>query len=147
MSHLARTAPPGALGALQAALAAEHAACYGYGVVGAHLTGAEFAEASADWLAHERSRDVLTGMITARGGRPVPAAVAYRLPVAVHSRASAIAIAVLLEREVTSAYPGLVALAEPALRIFAAGQMQQSAARAARWSGRSQAFPGLDPLR
>jgi uncharacterized protein DUF4439 len=131
------------LAALQAALAAEHAACYGYGVVGAHLNGAQYLEASTDWIAHQRSRDALTSMISARGGRPTPAGVAYKLPLTVRSRASAIALAVLLEQDSLSAYPVMVALAEPTLRTFAAAQMQQAAARAARWSGRSEAFPGL----
>ncbi len=143
MSRELVSATQGMLSALQAALAAEQAACYGYGIVGAHLTGTAFAEASTDWIAHERSRDALTGMIVARGGRPTPAAVAYQLPVTVRGHAAAIALAVLLEHDVTAAYPGLVALPEPALRMFAATQMQQAAARAARWSGRSQAFPGL----
>jgi hypothetical protein len=146
MSRQPFTAPHGVLAALQAALAVEQAACYGYGIVGAHLTGTAFAEASTDWIAHERSRDALTSMIAARGGRPAPADVAYQLPVTVRGRVSAIALAVLLEQEVTSAYPGLVAVGEPALRTFAAAQMQQAAARAARWSGRSQAFPGLPLL-
>ena len=136
-------APDGVLAALQAALAAEQAACYGYGIAGAHLTGTAFAEASTDWLAHERSRDALTSMIVSRGGRPAPAAVAYQLPVMVRGRATAIALAVVLEHDVTAAYPGLVAVADPRLRTFAAAQMQQAAERAARWSGRSQAFPGL----
>jgi hypothetical protein len=136
-------APDGVQAALQAALASEQAACYGYGIVGAHLTGTAFAAASTDWLAHERSRDALTSMIVTRGGRPAPAAVAYQLPVTVRSRGTAIALAVWLEHDVTAAYPGLVAVAEPALRSFAAAQMQLAAARAARWSGRSQAFPGL----
>jgi hypothetical protein len=34
--------------ALQAALAAEQAASYGYGIVGAHLTGTRFSAAAAD---------------------------------------------------------------------------------------------------
>ncbi len=144
MSRELVSATQGMLAALQAALAAEQAACYGYGIVGAHLTGTAFAEASTDWIAHERSRDALTGMIVALGrGRPTPAAVAYQLPVTVRGHAAAIALAVLLEHDVTAAYPGLVALPEPALRMFAATQMQQAAARAARLSGRSQAFPGL----
>jgi hypothetical protein len=132
-----------AIAALQAALAAEHAACYGYGIVGAHLSRQEFAQASADWLVHERSRDKLTSMILARGGQPAAAAVAYELPLTVRGTASAVALAADLEHEVTSAYLNLVAVSEPALRFYGAAQMQGAAARAARWSGRSQAFPGL----
>jgi hypothetical protein len=131
------------IAALQAALAAEQAASYGYGVLGAHLTGLRFAAASADCVAHERARDRLSGMITARGGHPQPAAAAYQLPIAVHTPAAARSLAITLERQVTAAYVGLVAVQDPALRAFAATTMRDCAVRSARWSGRAQAFPGL----
>jgi Domain of unknown function (DUF4439) len=135
--------PANAVRALQAALAAEQAASYGYGVVGAHLTGHRFTAAAADCVAHERARDRLTGMISARGGRPQPAAAAYRLPIAVHNATAARSLAALIERQVTAAYLGLVAAGDPALRTFAAAGMRDCAVRAARWSGQAQAFPGL----
>ena len=129
--------------ALQAALAAEQAASYGYGIVGAHLTGTRFAAAFADSIAHQRARDSLTAMIMARGGQPRPAAPAYRMPIAVHTAAQARSLAIVLERQVTAAYLGLVALAKPALRRFGANQMRAAAVRSARWGARPQAFPGL----
>lgn len=131
--------------ALQAALAAEQAASYGYGIVGAHLTGARFAAASADVVAHERARDSLTAMIAARGTQPRPAAAAYAMPITVNSAARARALAILLERQVAAAYLGLVAASDPALRQFAADHMRDSAIRWARWGGRPAAFPGLPP--
>ena len=131
------------ISALQAALAAEQAASYGYGIVGSHLTGSRFAAATADYVAHERARDALTAMIAARGGRPRPAAAAYRLPVSVRSNKQAMALAIMLERQVAAAYLGLVAASDPALRTFAALNMRDAAVREARWSGRPQAFPGL----
>ncbi|HEX9033949.1 MAG TPA: ferritin-like domain-containing protein [Streptosporangiaceae bacterium] len=131
------------LAALQAALAVEQATSYAYGIIGAHLSGAAFSAAAADCLAHERARDSLTGLITARGGTPVPAAAAYRLPNAVHKPADAVALAIALERQTASAYLSLVAAGDRPLRAFGAGQMQAAAVREARWSGRSQAFPGL----
>ncbi|MDR2987330.1 MAG: ferritin-like domain-containing protein [Nocardiopsaceae bacterium] len=131
------------IAALQAALAAEQAASYGYGVLGAHMTGQRFAAAGADRVAHERARDRLTGMITARGGQPQPAAAAYQLPIAVHSSAAARSLAITLERQVTAAYLGLVAVEDRVLRAFAATNMRDCAVRGARWSGRAQAFPGL----
>jgi hypothetical protein len=129
--------------ALQTALAAEQAASYGYGIVGSHLAGKRFAAAASDCVAHERARDRLTSMISARGGQPSAAAAAYRLPISVHSAATAVALAVHLERHVTAAYLGLVAAPDPALRRFAAQNMRACAVRAAQWSGRTQAFPGL----
>jgi hypothetical protein len=137
------SAGSGTIAALQQALAAEHAASYGYGVIGSHLSGAKFAQASADWVAHERARDSLTAMITDRGAQPTPAAVVYQLPVPVSSPAQAVVLATVLEHQVAAAYPALVAVSDPALRAFAAGRMATCAVAAARWSGHSQAFPGL----
>lgn len=131
------------IAAMQAALAAEQAASYAYGVVGAHLTGSKFKVAAADCLMHERARDSLTTMISALGAQPHPAAVAYRLPIPVTTAAQAIALATILEHQVAAAYLGLVAVPDPALRTFAATRMQDAAVRAVRWSGNSQAFPGL----
>lgn len=131
--------------ALQAALAAEQAASYGYGIVGSHLTQSarQFAEAAADCVAHERARDSLVAMITALGATPGPEAVAYRLPMSVRTAADAVSLAIILERRVEAAYLGLVAAAGTGLRSFGARQMRDAAVRCARWSGRSQAFPGL----
>lgn len=131
------------IAALQAALAAEQAANYGYGIIGSHLAGRRFAAAAADNLAHERARDRLTAMLTARGAQPRPAAAAYRLPIGVRTPAAALALAVTLERQVAAAYLGLVAVPDRALRRFAAENMRDSAVRAARWSGKAETFPGL----
>ncbi len=109
-----------ALAALQAALAAEQAASFGYGIVGAHLSGQRWITATDDWVAHQRGRDQLTSMITARGGQPVPSAVGYQLPAPVRSAAAAAALAATLEDAVARAYLGLVALPDAALRDFGA---------------------------
>jgi uncharacterized protein DUF4439 len=138
----AGTSRPG-IAALQAALAAEQAACYGYGVVGAYLSGGEAAKADADWIAHQQARDGLTATITAEGADPVPAAVAYRLPIPVHSAGQARALAVLLEERVAQAYIGLVGLSDLTLRALGARQLRAAALRAAAWNHVTMAFPGL----
>jgi hypothetical protein len=130
-------------GALQAVLAAEEAASYGYGVVGAHLTGSKRAAAVADWVAHQRARDKLEAMLTARRVTPQPAAVAYGLPIAVRTESEAVSLAVILEERITAAYLRLVVLGDTALRELGAQRMQASAVRAARWRGSTVAFPGL----
>ena len=142
----ARAGPdgPAAAAALQAALAAENSAVYGYGVAGAHLAGAKRAAAVRDWVAHQNARDVLTAMLTARGVQPVAAAAAYALPFAVHNAATAVALATVLEDRVSSAYLGLVGLTDPALRAFGARAVRVAALRAAGWRGGTLAFPGLD---
>jgi hypothetical protein len=132
-----------AVAALQAALAAEDAAIYGYGVAGAHLTGARQDAAEQDWTLHNEARDALAGMISARGAAPVAAQAFYQLPFRVHNAASAAALAAYLEDGVTRAYLGLVAVSDQRLRAFGALAMQRSAGRAASWRGRTEAFPGF----
>jgi hypothetical protein len=137
-------APAAAVGALQAALAAEHAAVYGYGVAGAHLSGARQRAAAHDWEVHQSARDALAAMITARGARPVAAAPAYRLPFPVHGSRAAVSLAAFLEDRVATAYLGVVALSQARLRLFGARALESAALRAAGWRGRTLAFPGLE---
>jgi hypothetical protein len=133
-----------AVRALQTALAAEHAAVYGYGIAGAHLGGARRRAATRDWTAHQAARDTLAAMITALGAQPVQAATAYRLPFPVHTRAAAVMLAAYLEDRVAAAYLGLVALPDAGLRMFGARAVRSAALRAAAWRRRSLAFPGLE---
>ena len=133
----------GAIAALQAALAAEQAAVYGYGVAGAHLSGASQATAQQYWTAHREARDTLTAMIAARGAAPVAALAYYDLPFGVTSAASAALLAANLEDGVTAAYLDLVAVDDASLRNFGALAMQASAQRASHWRGSTIAFPGL----
>ena len=139
-----RPAQAAAVRALQAALAAEHAAVYGYGIAGAHLGGARRRAATRDWTAHQAARDTLAAMITALGGQPVQAATAYRLPFPVHTRSAAVMLAAYLEDRVAAAYLGLVALPDAGLRVFGARAVRSAALRAVGWRRRSLAFPGLE---
>jgi hypothetical protein len=134
-----------AVSALQAALAAEDAAIFGYGVAGAHLTGSSQAAAEQDWTGHNQSRDMLAAMITGLGGTPAAAQAFYALPFRVHDAASAMALTTRLEDGVTRAYLGLVAVSDQRLRHFGAMAVQAAAQRAAFWRGSTQAFPGLTP--
>jgi hypothetical protein len=135
---------PSALTALQAALAAEDAAIFGYGVAGAHLSGSRKSAAEQYWTGHNQARDTLTAMISALGPTPVAARALYQLPFEVHDAASAAALAAYLEDGVTRAYLGVVAVSDQRLRTFGALAMQGSAERAAFWRGTTEAFPGLD---
>jgi len=138
-----RRATAAEVSAMQAALAAEHAAIYGYGVAGAHLTGTDLTAATSDWVAHQVARDSLQAMLRAAGATPVAAAVAYRLPRPVRGAVSAISLAVTLEDRVATAYLGLVAGSSPGIRKFGARQVIAAAIRAAAWRGRTVAFPGF----
>jgi Domain of unknown function (DUF4439) len=133
-----------AVAALQAALDAEHAAVYGYGVAGAHLAGARQQQAARDWAAHEAARDTLAAMIIALGAQPVAAAAAYQLPFPVHTGPAAVTLAALLEDRVAAAYLGLVAISDARLRMFGARALRSAALRATSWRGAALAFPGLE---
>ena len=135
----------GPVPALQAALAAENAAIFGYGVAGAHLTGSSQAAAERAWTGHNQARDGLAAMISARGAAPGSAQPFYRLPFRVHDASGATRLAAYLEDGVTRAYLGLVAVRDQRLRRFGAMAMQEAAQRAASWRGSTQAFPGLNP--
>jgi hypothetical protein len=133
-----------AVAALQAALAAEDAAIFGYGVAGAHLTGSSQAVAMSDWTGHHEARDTLAAMISRLGATPAAAQAFYQLPFRVTDAASARALAARLEDGVTRAYLGLVAVDDQQLRHFGATAMQGAAQRAAFWRGSTEAFPGLN---
>jgi hypothetical protein len=142
-SHLSPA--PGTIRALQTALTAEHAAIYGYGVVGAYLAGSMQATATSDWVAHQVARDRLEAVLRSLGAQPTAAAVAYQLPVPVRNASEAVALAVVLEDRIATAYLGLVALSNVSIRDFGAMQVQASAMRAAAWRGGTVAFPGMTP--
>src|SRR6185437_12533689 len=101
-------ASSGTVAALQGALAAEHAAVYGYGIVGALLAGGAQSHARASWAAHQVARDNLVTLLTKLGATPVAASPAYQLPFAVTNANSAKQLAAALEDGVTRAYLAVV---------------------------------------
>ncbi|WP_053753517.1 ferritin-like domain-containing protein [Streptomyces sp. MMG1533] len=131
------------LEALQAALAAEHAAVYGYGVVGGRISEGRRTEAKAAYDAHRARRDALTREVRDQGGTPVAAAAAYALPFPVPDSASAVRLAAELEDRVAGVYSDLVRAAGDERRGTAAEALREAAVRAVRWRGESVAFPGL----
>ncbi|MGW2653182.1 ferritin-like domain-containing protein [Streptomyces sp. NPDC001478] len=133
----------GTLRAAQAALAAEHAAVYGYGVAGARVAPARRAEATAAHDAHRARRDALVRTVRDLGGEPVAAAAAYALPFAVPDAASAVRLAAALEDGVADVYSDLVRASRGPLRRSAADALREAAVRAVRWRGGGVAFPGL----
>jgi hypothetical protein len=66
--------------ALNAALAAEHAAVWGYGVVGATLPADKKKLATEAETAHRDARDGLVALLSEQGADPVDAEGAYELP-------------------------------------------------------------------
>ncbi|MGP9018227.1 ferritin-like domain-containing protein [Streptomyces sp. BR1] len=132
-----------ALDAAQAALAAEHAAVYGYGVLGGRVDQPRAAEARDAYAAHRARRDALTRTVRDLGATPVAAAPAYALPFPVPDAAAAVRLAAELEDRVAGVYSDLVRAAGGPLRRDAAAALREAAVRAGRWRGGSVAFPGL----
>ncbi|MEW1611195.1 MULTISPECIES: ferritin-like domain-containing protein [unclassified Streptomyces] len=135
--------PSPALTATQAALAAEHAAVYGYGVLGGQVSGKRRTEANAAYDGHRARRDALVRTVRDLGGAPVAADAAYALPFAVSDAVSALRLATVLEDRVAGVYSDLVRATEGPARADAAGALREAAVRAARWRGGNVAFPGL----
>src|SRR4051794_33907036 len=94
--------------ALRTALAAEHSAVWGYGVVGATLRGAARSHAAESQQAHRDLRDQLTTLLDARSAQPVPAQAAYALPFPVVSALDASRLAVVLEDGAAAAWVRVV---------------------------------------
>ncbi|MDK1475155.1 ferritin-like domain-containing protein [Streptomyces sp. 549] len=136
-------ADDGELAAVQAALAAEHAAVYGYGVVGGRIGEERRAEARQAWDAHRARRDKLQRVVRELDGTPEPAPAGYTLPFAVPDAESAALLAAELEDRVAAVYADLVRSTQGARRREAAGALREAAVRSARWHGRGVAFPGL----
>ncbi|TWV58557.1 DUF4439 domain-containing protein [Streptomyces misionensis] len=131
------------LTAVQAALAAEHAAVYGYGVVGGRIDDRRRTAARAAYDAHRARRDALAREVRDLGGRPVAASAAYALPFSVRDPADAARLAARLEERLAGVYADLVRAATGTRRASAAASLREAAVRAVGWSGRGVAFPGL----
>ena len=131
------------LDALQAALVAEHAAVYGYGLLIPQLTGAARDNGLAGFDEHRNRRDRLRALIVALGASPVEAAAAYRPSAPVVGAAAGVRFAADLERDVALAFGDLVAASTQDTRTFAAHALQELAVRQAGWEQAAPRFPGL----
>ena len=135
------TAP--ALTALQAALAAEEATVYGYGVIGAQLSGGSRDRAAASMAEHQARERLLQQRISAAAATPAVAAPGYELPFPVDGQASAVRLAALLEDRLAAVYANGVQATSGPLRGALASALQRSALDALAWGGAGSAFPGL----
>ena len=136
--------------ALRTALAAEHAAVWGYGVVGAALDASAQGLAEVSETAHRDVRDRVVDLLAERGADPVAAEGGYALPFPVLSGTDAAALAVVLEEGVAAAWVRVLDQAvERTTRELAVGALTAAEVRAVGWrAGAGQApttraFPGL----
>jgi hypothetical protein len=122
-----------ATGALAAALAAEHAAVFGYGIVGARLNAADQASARDAEATHRSRRDTLVIRIAAASASPPASAPAYALPFPVTDRDSALRLAVALEDGTAKAWRRTLGSTEGDERKLAVEALMDCAVRATRW--------------
>ncbi len=136
--------------AFQDALAAEHAAVYVFGVLGAQTSEVEqstlFDSLLTAYQQHRSARDALVARIQALGVRPVAAAPAYELPNGVSTPAQVVRAALVTERRVTQTYGTVVAQTVGDDRSSAVGALDESAVRQLRFGGRPENFPGTQGL-
>jgi hypothetical protein len=136
--------------ALNEALAAEHAAVWGYGVVGAALDGGARQAAEDAEAAHRDVRDQVSALLSGRHADVVDAKGAYALPFPVLSAVDAAALGAVLEEGVATAWVRVLdQAAERSTRELAVGVLGAAEVRAVGWrvaAGKTpvtSAFPGL----
>lgn len=147
------------LSALQGCLAAEHAALFGYGVVGGRLNAllasappdrarqaaADVAAASEAYAEHRARRDRLAALIEAADATPVAAHAVYRTPVTA-TTAGCHRFARRLENRCAAVYSLAVSQTEGSARRLLASALIACARREVGWGAPVEAFPGLPEL-
>ena len=134
-------------GALREVVAAEHAAVWGYGVVGAALAPADRASAVGAENAHRDVRDRLAALLDQRGRDSVPAQAAYQLPFPVLSAVDAAALAVVLESGASTAWVALLDDAvDASTRALAVQELGAAEVRAVGWRTAAGQTPTTTPF-
>ena len=134
--------------ALALALKAEHAAVFGYGLVGAHLDPATQPAARDAELVHRNRRDALILRLTQEKATPPPASAAYATPFPVTDRDSALRLAVALETGAAAAWHQAIGGTTGDDRSMALNALIDGAVRATQWrvtagiTPTTVAFPG-----
>lgn len=137
-----------ALEALQDCLAAEHAALYGYGVLGGVLAGDEKATddqalAAASYVVHRTRRDDLAALIAGLDVDPVPAEPVYATPFPIAGTPDCRRLGRHIEHRTAAVYSVAVAKTVRGTRRMLASALVDAARREVRWGGAAQAFPGV----
>ncbi|MEZ0357556.1 hypothetical protein CRM90_09705 [Mycobacterium sp. ENV421] len=138
-----------AAAALFDAVATEHAAIYGYGIVSAHSSPDENDLVSDAMAQHRERREAAIAMLTGRSVKaPVPAA-GYQLPMAVNTPTDAGNLAIRMENDCATAWRAVIERATSDQdRAFGVSALTDTAVLTARWKQAlgirplTEAFPG-----
>jgi hypothetical protein len=128
--------------ALFDALATEHGAIYGYGIVSAHVMPEQNELVSQALLEHRERREAAIAMLTERSVKvPLPAA-GYQLPMAVTKSTEAAKFAIQMESDCAVAWRAVMEQANSEQdRAFGLKALTQCAVTAARWRQVLGAWP------
>lgn len=135
--------------AWQAILEREHAALYGYGIVGARLGPDAEGGVRAAMSAHETVRDRAIAAIESLAATPVPAAPAYTTTDS-SSDSTPRQLAGAIEIDCAATYLQLIgsdddaANAQSRTKQIAAKWLQDAAQRQWQWTGEIAAWPGFN---
>jgi hypothetical protein len=136
--------------ALQATLAAEHAAVAAYAELGGRVSTSASPQAAADlraaYVVHRGRRDHLETLITQRGGEPTPPAPGYAVPAASRETAELLAVARSLEERACEVYAQLVASSVGDTRRWAVVALEDAAVRGLGFGAEAEAWPGAPEL-
>ncbi|GAA1759378.1 ferritin-like domain-containing protein [Luedemannella helvata] len=132
--------------ALAAALTAEHAAIFGYGVVGGHLDNAGKETARRADTVHRTRRDALIARLASTSATAPPAAPAYTLPFAVTNRSSAYKLAIAIEEGTAEAWRLAIAATTGDVRKVALDALIDCAVRATGWRRAAKLTPTTVPF-
>lgn len=138
--------------AVQAALTAEHAAIWAYGLASAYLPPATTDALSTAGAAHRARRDATAAALAGARVVPVAAAPAYRTPAPVTDAATAAALLVVAEEDVAAAWRAVCERTEAAtgraVRTLGVDAVVAAAETSVTWrrlagTPPAPAFPGL----
>ena len=126
-------------------LAAEHAAVYGYGVLGGRLDETDRRMALGAFDSHRARRDQLTSLLREAGEAPQGPLPAY--DVSASTPQQALGLAVRLEDGLAVRWRDLMGGTDDrALRMLALAGLQETAVRAAQWRVRARITPATVPF-
>ncbi|GAA2473282.1 ferritin-like domain-containing protein [Winogradskya humida] len=121
-------------GEMAAALAAEEAAIYAYGILGVKLTTkGDLTEARSSEAIHRDRRDALVLTLAALKASTAPAPAGYELPFEITDRDTALRLAIQVEDGVAQAWRAVLPVTQDGDRATALSALTDAAVRAARW--------------
>lgn len=141
--------------AMQTTLAAEHAAIWLLGLLGAQAEAGERVppararlaeETAAAYRVHRSRRDQLQHWLRERGVTPAAAVASYVVPDGIDSTGGIARAGLGVEQACATAYAALVANTVTAEREWAIAALTDAAARSLAFRGTPEIFPGLGEL-